>query len=59
MDKEKLIENSRLLAGLLGMKPRELIERGVIEVADYEEISGWDSEKVRKYAELVKKSRHI
>ena len=59
MDKEKLIENSRLLAKMLGMKPRELLERGIIEPADYEELSGWDSEKVRKYAELVKKSRHI
>ena len=53
MDKERLLQNTRLLARALGVTPRELVERGIIAREDYEAIASYDEEKIALLAKMI------
>lgn len=56
MDKEKLLQNTRLLARELGVTPRELVERGVVTREDYEDIASYDEKTIELLAAGIKPS---
>ena len=56
MDKEKLLQNTRLLARKLETTPRELVERGIITREDYEDIASCDEETIAILAKEISKS---
>lgn len=56
MDKERLLQNTRLLARLLEMTPRELVERGIITREDYEDIASYDEKTIELLAMAISKS---
>lgn len=56
MDKERLLQNTRLLARLLEMTPRELVERVIITREDYEDIASYDEKTIELLAMAISKS---
>lgn len=56
MDKERLLQNTRLLARKLEMTPRELVERGIITREDYEDIASYDEKTIELLAKAIGKS---
>lgn len=56
MDKEKLLQNTRLLARKLESTPRELVERGIITREDYEGIASYDEKTIESLAMAISKS---
>ena len=56
MDKERLLQNTRLLARKLEMTPRELVERGTITREDYEDIASYDEKTIELLAKAIGKS---
>ena len=54
MDKEKLLQNTRLLARELETTPRELVERGIIAREDYEAIASYDEKTILLLAKMIR-----
>lgn len=55
MDKERLLQNTRLLARAIGVTPRELVERGIITREDYEDIASYDEKTIELLAMAISK----
>ena len=52
IDHDRLHTNMQALGKLLGMTPEELVERGVIEVADYPQLAAMTPDVVRVLAQV-------